>query len=225
MSGADNSSGAENAAIPLEDLILDLDEVARHGPGPHMVTADLPTNWVTKVLLETEGEAGEPGRAALLVQQQGDGTVLLRGDLELAYSVPCARCLDPASVDASCEVCVTAVPAARLRGEIEQAQRATTDPEGVELDGEELDRIGFEGKKIDVGRVLSEQTLLSYPIRALCSLGEACRGLCPKCGTSLNLSEGPCQKCGFDPDSAQGASDEGELQSEWKAALRKLTQS
>ena len=46
--------------------------------------------------------------------------------------------------------------------------------------------------------LVAEQIKLAYPMRALCSRGEACRGLCSNCGAALNevpVSVRVCPSC------------------------------
>jgi uncharacterized metal-binding protein YceD (DUF177 family) len=222
-----DQGGGDDAPIVLEQLSIDLDDLRRRGPGPYRLQADLPTAWAAEVLRETDAEAGAAGQADLELAIQGDGTVLLRGAISLVFSVPCARCLAPAVVDAGGELCLTAVPAARLRREIEAASRASADPEGLEIGSEDLDQVGYEGHRIDLGQILGEQALLAYPIRALCGAGEACEGLCSVCGANVadvRAGRTHCDTCGGDPERAKSASGH-EANDAWKDALRKLTRS
>jgi uncharacterized protein len=46
----------------------------------------------------------------------------------------------------------------------------------------------YEGEEIDLTPLVHEQIILALPTRPLC--GEACRGLCPRCGANLNAA--PC---------------------------------
>jgi uncharacterized metal-binding protein YceD (DUF177 family) len=75
---------------------------------------------------------------------------------------------------------------------------------------------------------VSEQILLAYPMRALCSRGEACRGLCMRCGADLNSSlsgtEAPlrCPNCGLRLLPGGGAADDETPDSPWKRALTKV---
>jgi len=46
--------------------------------------------------------------------------------------------------------------------------------------------------KIDISEDLSEYLRLSLPMKNLCS--EDCKGLCPNCGTDLNLKKCRCKK-------------------------------
>ena len=50
---------------------------------------------------------------------------------------------------------------------------------------------------LDLGAILWEEFLLALPLKPLCS--ENCQGICPKCGTNLNLSSCNCQKEEGDP--------------------------
>jgi uncharacterized metal-binding protein YceD (DUF177 family) len=220
-------TGGDDAPIVLERLAVDLDDLRRKGPGPYRVEAALPTAWAREVLRETDAEVAEDGRTSLELVVQGDGTVLLRGTVELGYSVPCARCLSPAAVDAGGELCLTAVPAARLQTEIEARYQASSDPDGVEIESEDLDQVGYEGHVLDLGYILGEQALLAYPMRALCALGEACEGLCSVCGANVaevRAGRVQCETCEGDPDRAKGASQGEDANAAWKDALRKLTQ-
>jgi uncharacterized metal-binding protein YceD (DUF177 family) len=221
--------GAEVAEISLEGLVLDLDEVQRLGPGPHRAHAELDRGWLAEALRDTDARAEQPGSVGLELTMQGDGSVLLRGRLSAGFTVPCARCLAPAPVDASASVWVTAVPMARLRSEQAHGDRgAADDPDGVHLGEDDLDRIGYEGRRIEVGRILAELVLVAYPMRALCARGEACAGLCSGCGRDLNrpLESGSgCPTCRDGPSDAPGAQGAGGGEAAWKAALRKLSQS
>lgn len=64
-----------------------------------------------------------------------------------------------------------------------------------ELDGE--DYIAFQGDEIDITDLLRDSIILAEPLRAICS--ESCRGICPKCGTNLNVSSCSCERFSVDP--------------------------
>ncbi|MBL9102760.1 MAG: DUF177 domain-containing protein [Myxococcales bacterium] len=219
------------------DLDLDLAALARTGPGPYRITAELPTAWIAAVLAHTDAEASSPGRVEVEVTSIGGGSsVLVRGTLAVDFTVPCARCLEPAPVStaASGELCVHYV-----RG----AGDAMEDEEGHEWSEDEAsspDQRPFVGTRLDLRPLVEEQILVAYPMRALCSRGEACRGLCMHCGANLNEqaaipgAEGnsaACTNCGagdaqvpivalpdasLDPSEAASA----EAAESWKSALR-----
>jgi hypothetical protein len=74
--------------------------------------------------------------------------------------------------------------------------------------------------------MIVETVKVAYPMRALCSRGEACRGLCSNCGADLNEQpvSARCGACGHELAPVEGtpvsasAPAEGPL----AAALRKL---
>lgn len=214
----------DGTQLPPE-LDLDLVALARSGPGPHRISAELPAPWLAAVLAHTDAEVEQGGRVDLEVTTIGEGTsYLVRGLIRGGYSVPCARCLAPASVSAGGELCVHFVRE-RFPGDDEEDER------------ESPDERSFGGTRIDLRPVLTEQVLVSYPIRALCSRGEACRGLCVRCGAELNAQPpGPCAACGAadaqvpiaaDPDEvgegAEGSYPEPPAEeAPWKAALRQI---
>lgn len=222
------------------DLDLDLVALARTGPGPFTVTAELPAAWIAGILAHTDAEVVGPGRVSLEVTLIGSGvSVLVRGDLEAGFTVPCARCLEPAPVLANGELCVHFV-----RGSGGDELHDEEDGDLAPEDAEGPDERSFLGTRLDLRPMIEEQILVAYPIRALCARGEACRGLCMHCGANLN--EQPpavrCAVCGTpgarvpvvaapgEEDAAADAvtaaksrpADDTVLEPPWKAALRGL---
>ncbi len=214
------------------DLDLDLIALARTGPGPYSVVAELPGPWIAGILAHTDAEVAQPGKVRLEVTSIGNGTsVLVRGDLDARFVVPCARCLEPAEVLAGGELCVHFV-----RGAASDALRDEEDSDLAAEDVERPDERAFLGTRLDLRPMIEEQILVAYPIRALCARGEACRGLCMHCGANLN--EQPrasrCAVCGKldarvpvvaapgeeDTDPTKPTPGGVELEPSWKAALR-----
>ncbi len=182
----------------MADLDLDLAALARTGPGPYTVKADLPVAWIASVLAHTDAEAGQPGHVDLEVTSIGGGSsVLVRGKLDVAFAVPCARCLEPATV-------TTRSPEGLCVHFVRGLGDAMEDEEGREWsdeDAEGPDQRAFLGTRLDLRPLVEEQILVAYPIRALCVRGESCRGLCMHCGANLNEQAaipGPCAACGAD---------------------------
>jgi uncharacterized metal-binding protein YceD (DUF177 family) len=221
---------------PTEALCVDLELLE---PGTHELPVELPKPWVADALRETDAVADRAGSVQLELTLQADRTLLVRGRIELFYTVPCARCLEGAAVDVGAEtgdLCVTFVPAERLRSWLDLPARASgpasSESAGPEpdddiepLDAAELDEIGYAGSKVDLREFISEQLVLAYPMRALCSRGEACLGLCMRCGANLNdvaesLGMVPerCPACEMRLD---GIDDEAP-ESPWKQALAKV---
>lgn len=210
---------------PTEALCVDLEVLE---PGTHTLDVELSRDWAAEVLSETDAVADRGGATQLELTLQVDRTLLVRGRIDLSYTVPCARCLEGADVDVGAEtgeLCVTFVPAERLRSWATQTDAADEDADDIEpLETEELDEIGYEGTKVDLREFVIEQVLLAYPMRALCSRGEACLGLCMRCGANLNeLTSGAapperCPACGARLDGV----DDDTPETPWKRALAKV---
>ncbi|PCC67441.1 Uncharacterized ACR, COG1399 [Nannocystis exedens] len=218
MKAATRDDGTQ---LPPE-LDLDLVALARSGPGPYVIQAELPAPWMKTVLAHTDAEVTSAGSTSLEVTAIGEGTsYLVRGTIQGGYSVPCARCLAPAAVSAGGEICVHFV------------RDRVGDADDEDSETESPDERSFSGTRIDLRPLLVEQVLLSYPIRALCAFGEACRGLCMHCGAELNGQPlGPCAACGAadaqvplvtleDKDEGEGEAPAKPTTS-WQAALRQL---
>jgi uncharacterized protein len=99
------------------------------------------------------------------------GTV--RGELELE----CSRCLEPFRLPVNAAFDLRYLP----------ASEASTEPER-EMADEDLETTYYRDNQLDLNELLREQFYLALPMKPLCD--EACRGLCPQCGTNLN--EGSC---------------------------------
>jgi uncharacterized protein len=140
---------------------LDRDEVRIH----EQVAADDPMWDGSGVNLV------EPLEVDLTARSVGDG-VLLRGRLRATVERECRRCL------------------AGVRQPVDDTVDMLFAPIGEDEDelGGEVYPLPARGQELDVTDAVREQLLLRAPQYVLCE--EACRGLCPQCGTNLN--EGSC---------------------------------
>lgn len=64
-------------------------------------------------------------------------------------------------------------------------------------DDENSEIIMINNDKVDFSPVIETNTILSLPIKKLCS--EDCKGLCSECGTNLNHSNCNCERNDVDP--------------------------
>jgi uncharacterized protein len=110
----------------------------------------------------------------------------LSGRVQSTLELPCSRCLEPFRwpVDATFD----------LRY---QPQSLNTGTDEREIQEDDLSTAFYENDAIDLGQLMREQFLLSLPMKPLC--GEACRGLCPVCGTNLNRGSCGCRREWDDP--------------------------
>jgi uncharacterized protein len=100
--------------------------------------------------------------------------VRVRGHLAAAVEVPCDRCASDflLPVDVSFELFYAPV-------------ETLTPEEDVPLSPKELSYGFYRDNLLDVDGLVREQISLALPFRRLCK--PECRGLCPNCGTDLNV--------------------------------------
>lgn len=63
--------------------------------------------------------------------------------------------------------------------------------EKIELQRMDIDRVYYRGSQIDLSIGIREAIILAFPIAPVCS--ENCRGLCPMCGSNLNIQKCNCK--------------------------------
>jgi uncharacterized protein len=109
----------------------------------------------------------------LAARSVGEG-VLVRGRLRARVRLACRRCL------------------AEVVGEVDDTVDLLYEPLGEDEDAAdgEVYPLPPLGDELDLSDAVREQVLLRAPSFALCS--EACRGLCPQCGTDLNVGGCTC---------------------------------
>lgn len=66
-----------------------------------------------------------------------------------------------------------------------------------EVEEDDLGTSYYQDERIDLGQLLREQFYLAVPMKPLCR--DACRGLCPRCGTNLNADTCGCTETWTDP--------------------------
>jgi uncharacterized protein len=109
-----------------------------------------------------------------------EGTV--RSELEL----PCSRCLEPYRLPIDAAFDIRYLPASQASTDVEQ-----------EVGEGDLETSFYRDDEIDVNELLREQFYLALPMKPLCS--DACKGLCPQCGTNLNTGTCDCAPGWQDP--------------------------
>jgi uncharacterized protein len=137
---------------------------------------ELTPAFAESALEGTEVDVKQSNVAAELELFRTGREVLARGTLSGEVVALCSRCVGEAHValDASLEVLFL--------------------PRGADAPAEgddplaQPDVVHYDDDIVDVGETLREELLLALPLAPLCR--EACKGLCPRCGSDLN--EGPC---------------------------------
>ncbi|KJU81856.1 protein containing DUF177 [Candidatus Magnetobacterium bavaricum] len=117
-----------------------------------------------------------PVCGSLLIHKAG-ANVLISGTARLEMTLTCSRCLIEFGNNLEVDINLTYMP--------------WQDEDTREYDLQETDMdIGFYiGEEIDIHQLVTEQILLTMPMKIVCS--DTCLGLCPVCG--LNLNDGQCR--------------------------------
>ncbi len=112
--------------------------------------------------------------------------VTLVGRVATVLELECGRCLEPYTLPVEVSFDLLYLPHAQNSGEGE-----------VEIEDDDLNTAYYRDDTIDLGQLMREQFCLALPMKPLCR--EDCRGLCPQCGTNLNLSTCGCVSTWVDP--------------------------
>ena len=110
-----------------------------------------------------------------LEAQQAGHDVLVRGRLIGVAELGCRRCLTAVEAPISEEVALL------FREGVSEA----------EAEAEEIYPLPAKANELDLTHALREHLVLAVPEFALCQ--DACKGLCPSCGTNLNEDTCSCE--------------------------------
>ncbi len=105
--------------------------------------------------------------------------VVIQGEITANAELECSRCLKNYSSEINAPIIVTYHPAGELKAEGKRQIRE-----------DELETGFYFGDELDLTELLKEQILLNVAMKPLCS--ETCKGICPKCGTDLNVNKCSC---------------------------------
>ena len=169
---------------------FDLRQLGRKGSGTlrdeHVERTFQPAEFQSGAAADEAYTVVAPAHLVMDVHKDGEayraaGTVSTRLELE------CGRCLETfeIAVESPFELRYVPEPAAMADGD----EREVTE--------DDLTTSYYKEESIDLGELMHEQFLLALPMKPLCS--EACKGLCPHCGTNLNKGTCDCKPIWTDP--------------------------
>jgi len=116
-----------------------------------------------------------------------DGQIRVSGMLDTKIEMVCARCIEPVVEEVHREFDLFYRPLANSARPNEEARLKLDDTE-----------VGFfRGEGMFLADVLSEQVLLSLPMKVICR--SDCRALSPSCGAKLKQEECRCETHATDP--------------------------
>jgi uncharacterized protein len=127
----------------------------------------------------------EPVRLSVDVLKDGRQYRLV-GSVATKLALECSRCVESFRLDVDVPFDLLYVPHSENVGEGES-----------EVEEDDLSTAYYSDERIDLGHMIREQFYLAIPMKPLCR--EACRGLCPECGTNLNTGTCDCKPRWVDP--------------------------
>ncbi|HAK87849.1 MAG: hypothetical protein A2077_06645 [Nitrospirae bacterium GWC2_46_6] len=119
-----------------------------------------------------------PVTASLRIDKQGSEAIVT-GNAGADVELQCSRCLKVFTMKVNSDINVVYRPAEDIVRE-----------EHYEIRGDELDTGFYKNDILDTDDLLKEHVLLNVPMKPLCSA--ECKGLCPKCGADLNITQCNC---------------------------------
>jgi uncharacterized protein len=123
------------------------------------------------------------GRAQLVEERHGKHErikdIRITGDLATALELDCARCLEPAVQKVTRKFDLLYRPLGSDSGRAELSVTAAEAEIGY-----------YQGEGLMLEDAVREQVLLDLPLKVMCR--EDCKGLCPHCGTNLNVGLCSC---------------------------------
>ncbi len=146
---------------------------------------DIPPEGLTLEFAQTldlfdRGTASTAFTAVLSIKPTGQGGLHITGRIHSAPELECSRCLKRFPYTVDTELNIDAAPVSAMGIEHEH-----------ELAGGELDIEFYRGEEIEPLDFVKEQLLISIPMVPLHS--PDCKGLCPVCGTDLNVAACDCK--------------------------------
>jgi uncharacterized protein len=153
-------------------MIIDIDKLPKDG-------LELCRNfdYPSLDLIEEEAVFLHPVHAEVSIKRVGD-EVWVKGRIKTVLSFVCGRCLTPYEFPVDSNFDLVFLPE-----EMHELKE--------EFDDEDVDRLFYQSRRIDIREVILEQLNLTFPVRPLCS--PSCEGLCAVCGRIRREGNCGCQ--------------------------------
>ena len=169
---------------------FDLRQLGRKGSGTlrdeHVDRTFQPAEFAVVVAEDEEYAVAAPVHLVMDVHKDADA-YRLSGRVQTRLRLECGRCLETFEIPVDTPFDLRYVPEAQ----------AGADEQEREVDEDDLTTAFYKEDAIDLGELMHEQFVLALPMKPLCS--DACKGLCPQCGTNLNAATCDCAPQWTDP--------------------------
>ncbi len=166
-------------------MFIDVKEVPLEGQA---VERDIPAGSLS---LETGIRLLDQAHISGRLTPADEGAFCLLGNLDAPVETACVRCLEPFVLKVHERLDLLYMPHSANVG-----PKKVKDEE-LELSEKDLAVSFYRDHQIDLAQMVREQVYLALPMKPLCK--DDCRGLCPECGTNLNLSSCSCVRDTVDP--------------------------
>ena len=157
-------------------MLLDLNRL--HGQREHFERRFQPSAFDPQ---DEDYRVAIPVELSMDVEKAGGEAFRVTGRATTRLELDCSRCIEPFEIPVDARFELRYVPAVENAGEGER-----------EIAEDDLTTAFYREGSLDVIELLREQFQLALPMKPLCT--EACKGLCPECGTDLNRTD-----CGHTP--------------------------
>jgi uncharacterized protein len=123
-------------------------------------------------LIYEEAEFVSPLSCTVLLLRQGGDNIFVTVDITSVMSADCRRCIKPFEINVA-----TTFDVFFSYSDESSEQEAT-------------DERFYDGETLDISEDVRQALILEIPMWPLCS--ETCEGVCPQCGTELNVGACAC---------------------------------
>ena len=175
---------------------FDVRQLARHGGEDHLDRTFEPALFDASDVKDEAYEVVAPVHLVMDVHKDRDVACRVTGRVQTRLRLECGRCLEPFEipVDSAFELRYVPAPAEPDPGREHPGRGKEVEHEVAEDD---LTTAFYRNETLDLGALMHEQFVLALPMKPLCS--DACKGLCPTCGTNLNKGACDCKPTWTDP--------------------------
>lgn len=169
------------------NLQFDLRQLGRHGRAAAAEDAHLDRTFEPSVVDARDEDYRVVAPVHLLMDVRKDREAYrVTGRIETRLQLECGRCLEPFEIPVASGFELRYVPAAGNTGEDDR-----------EVAEDDLTTAYYKDETLDLEELIGEQLQLALPMKPLCA--DTCKGLCPECGTNLNLTACGCAPKWEDP--------------------------
>lgn len=112
----------------------------------------------------------------LVLSNQGDKEVNIKGNLDTTIKIPCDRCMEEVDY--------------KIKADFSKDIKFTNDEKQEDIDY-------ISGYILDLEKLVLNEIMINLPMKVLCS--DSCKGICNQCGINLNNKTCQCEDDNIDP--------------------------